>query len=125
MSTVMSPLTAADELSNANTVKVLADAGDRVLYFSRFPIPYSRLPVPPRGPWACFRHVGLYGYRRETLLRFRDLPVSPAERAESLEQLRALENGISIGITRVDFESVGVDTPEDLERVRGILKSRG
>ena len=124
MSTIMSPMTTPEELNNPNVVKVLADCQDRAIYFSRFPIPHSR---EKRGepPFVSFRHVGLYGYRRETLFRLRSLPVSPLERAESLEQLRALENGISIGITKVDFESVGVDTPEDLDRVRGILKTRG
>lgn len=126
MSTVMTPLKSVEELVSPHVVKVLADRNDRALYFSRFPIPYSREKGPvPGQPFACHKHVGLYGYRRDTLLRLRSLPPSPMEKAESLEQLRALENGISIGITRVDFESIGVDTPEDLERARAILKSRG
>jgi 3-deoxy-manno-octulosonate cytidylyltransferase (CMP-KDO synthetase) len=124
MSTVMTPFKTSEELTNPNVVKALVDRNERAIYFSRYPIPYSREKTPAQGPFACQRHVGLYGYRRETLFQLRSLPVSPLEKGESLEQLRALENGISIGIAQVEFESIGVDTPEDLERVRAILKSR-
>jgi 3-deoxy-manno-octulosonate cytidylyltransferase (CMP-KDO synthetase) len=121
MSTVMTPLKTEESLRNPAVVKVLADRLNRAIYFSRHPIPYSRGALPASGQsFACHQHVGLYGYRRETLFRFRDLPVSAIEKGESLEQLRALEAGISIGITEVDFRSIGVDTPEDLEQVRKI-----
>ena len=68
------------------------------------------------------KHLGIYGYRRETLLRLVKYPVSPLEQAEKLEQLRALENGIQIAVVKVDYDSVGVDTPEDVARVERILK---
>ena len=122
MATVMTPMTDVSDLSNMAVVKVLADQADRAIYFSRHPIPYSRRTAPEPGqPFACRRHVGLYVFNRETLFKFRSLPISPWEQGESLEQLRALANGIPIGITEVDFTSIGVDTPEELEKVRRIL----
>lgn len=124
MGTVMSPLKDPADLSNPAVVKVVADKTDRALYFSRHPIPYSRGPVPPAGgSFACRRHVGLYTYTKETLHRIRVLPQSEIEKGELLEQLRAMEDGIAIGIAEVDFLSIGVDTPEELEKVRSILKA--
>jgi 3-deoxy-manno-octulosonate cytidylyltransferase (CMP-KDO synthetase) len=126
MATAMAPLRDPSELSNPAVVKVVADKNGRALFFSRFPIPYSRKPAPDPGePFACRRHVGLYAYDRETLFRFRALPPSALERAESLEQLRALEDGIAIGIAEVDFVSFGVDTSEELENVRKSLVRGG
>jgi 3-deoxy-manno-octulosonate cytidylyltransferase (CMP-KDO synthetase) len=123
MSTVMTPIREMAELADPSVVKVIADQADRAIYFSRHPIPYSR-GEKPADPLRliCRRHVGLYVFDRETLLRFRDLPPSALEKAEVLEQLRALADGIAIGISEVDFVSIGVDTPEDLERVRNFLK---
>ncbi len=122
MSTVMTPLTSQAELDDPSVVKVIADREGRSIYFSRLPIPYSRGPKPsPGDPWFCRRHVGLYVYDHETLMRFRGLPASPLEKAEVLEQLRALADGIAIGITEVNFTSIGVDTSEDLEKVRKLL----
>jgi 3-deoxy-manno-octulosonate cytidylyltransferase (CMP-KDO synthetase) len=123
MATVMTPLTTREELNEPSVVKVIADQTGRSIYFSRHPIPYSRGEVPRDGEqFACMRHVGLYIYTRETLMRFRSLPPTALEKAEVLEQLRALDAGIPIGITEVNFLSIGVDTPADLERVRAILK---
>lgn len=122
MSTVMTPIRHADELTDSSVVKVIFDKNERAIYFSRLPIPYSRGTIPALpSDYACRRHVGLYVYRKETLSKFRQLPPSLLEKAEVLEQLRALESGISIGITEVDFVSIGVDTPEDLEKVRQFL----
>lgn len=122
MGTVMTPMKDPDDLSNSAVVKVIADRNGRSIYFSRHPIPYSRGPRPETGgAFACRRHVGLYTYTRETLFRIRSLSPSPIEKGEVLEQLRAMEDGIPIGITEVDFLSIGVDTPEDLENVRRIL----
>ena len=124
LSTVMVPLKTEAELRDPSVVKVLADRLDRSIYFSRHPIPYSRGPLPPTGTsFVCMRHVGLYVYSRDCLMRFRGLPVSALEKAEVLEQLRALEHGIPIGITEVNFTSIGVDTQEDLEKVRKLLLS--
>jgi 3-deoxy-manno-octulosonate cytidylyltransferase (CMP-KDO synthetase) len=120
--TVMTPLKSKEELFDASVVKVIADKTDRAIYFSRHPIPYSRGPVPDRPPFACMRHVGLYVYSKDALLRFTQLPPSALEKAEVLEQLRAMDQGIPIGIKEVDFTSIGVDTPEDLEKVRQILE---
>jgi len=122
MGTAMTPIREQGELDQITVVKVLSDREGRAIYFSRHPIPYSRGPRPgPQGPWVCQRHLGLYAYTRETLFRIRGLPPSAIEKAEVLEQLRALEDGIAIGIAEVPHLSIGVDTPEDLDRVRGIL----
>ncbi len=126
MATVMTPLRSMGELENRAVVKVVADRAGRALYFSRLPIPYGRLPGPDEGqPFACRRHVGLYAYTRDTLFRIRSLPVSALERAEMLEQLRAMQDGIAIGIAELDFISIGVDTPEELEKVREHLGKNG
>lgn len=124
MSTVMTPLTTEAELHDISVVKVLADKNQRSIYFSRYPIPYSRILKPAPGePFICRRHVGLYGYTREVLFRIRSLAPSKIELGESLEQLRAIEDGIQIGITEVDFLSIGVDTPKDLETVREYIRT--
>lgn len=122
MGTVMTPLKNSTELHEPSVVKVIADRQGRAIYFSRLPIPYSRGPEPAaHEPFVCQRHVGLYVYSRQALMRFRSLPATALEKAEVLEQLRALQDGIAIGITEVNFTSIGVDTPEDLEQVRKIL----
>ncbi len=124
MGTVMTPMTDPSDLSNTAVVKVLADAHDRAMYFSRYPIPYSRGPAPDfGGKFACRRHVGLYTYTKDCLFRIRSLPQSALEKGEMLEQLRAMEDGIAIGIKEVNFTSIGVDTPEELEKVRKILET--
>jgi 3-deoxy-manno-octulosonate cytidylyltransferase (CMP-KDO synthetase) len=107
------------ELGNPNVTKVVIDRGGFAMYFSRAPIPYVR---DPRGGWPpLYRHIGLYAYRRSTLLVLASLEPTPLERAESLEQLRALEHGIRIKAVETRYESFGVDTPEDLEQVRRLL----
>jgi len=126
MATVMTRLKDEAELREPSVVKVLADKTDRAIYFSRHPIPYSRGPLPTMEPatgaeFVSRRHVGLYIYTRETLKRFSSLPPSALETAEVLEQLRAMDAGMPIGITEGDFTAIGVDTPEDLENVRRIL----
>lgn len=122
MASVMTPIRSNESFDNLSVVKVLVDSNARAIYFSRFPIPYTREKPPADSTLSiCRQHVGLYAYSRETLFRFRSLAPTPLEKAESLEQLRALQNGIAIGMAEVDFESIGVDTPEDLEKVRQIL----
>jgi 3-deoxy-manno-octulosonate cytidylyltransferase (CMP-KDO synthetase) len=107
------------ELSNPNITKVVVDRGGFAMYFSRAPIPYVR---DPRGGWPpLYRHIGLYAYRRSALLVLASLEPTPLERTESLEQLRALEHGIRIKAVETQYESFGVDTPEDLEQVRRLL----
>ena len=107
------------ELSNPNIVKVVLDRAGYALYFSRAAIPHVR---DPRGGWPpLFRHVGVYAYRRTALMVLASLEPTPLERAESLEQLRALEHGIRIRAVETSYDSIGVDTPEDLEQVRRLL----
>lgn len=127
MSTAATPIKHADEYDNPNVVKVVVSRGGRALYFSRRTIPYLRdaagSPVQEQMAAFCFlKHLGIYGYRRETLLDLVKLPVSTLERAEKLEQLRALENDVDISVVRVDYDSVGVDVPGDVQRVEQLLK---
>jgi 3-deoxy-manno-octulosonate cytidylyltransferase (CMP-KDO synthetase) len=112
------------EAANPHVTKVVVDRDDNALYFSRAPIPYVRTDGHTPSPRA-WRHVGLYVYTRECLLRLAQLPPTPLEMAEALEQLRALENGIRIKAMETQFDSVGVDTPEDLERVRTLIREKG
>lgn len=106
------------ELQNPNVTKVVIDREGYAMYFSRAPIPFTRAGQPAAPAWA---HVGLYVYRRATLLRLAALPQTAMERAEALEQLRALEHGIRIKVVETQFDSVGVDTAEDLARVRATI----
>lgn len=109
------------DVSDPNVVKVVSDHRGNALYFSRWPIPYVRESTQQRSP-AWFKHIGLYVYRRDFLLAYPDLPVGPLERAERLEQLRALENGFKIRVVETDYDSVGVDTPEDWERISALFE---
>jgi 3-deoxy-manno-octulosonate cytidylyltransferase (CMP-KDO synthetase) len=119
MSTLGQRLDPDVDSANPNAVKVVVDLAGRALYFSRAPVPYPRSgAVPARG---VFRHVGIYGYRRDFLLTLAALPRTPLEQAESLEQLRALEHGYRITVVETTHTSVSVDTPEDLERVRALV----
>lgn len=105
------------EYSNPAAVKVVTDIRDNALYFSRAQIPYLRNQMGIN----IYKHIGVYAYRRDFLMQFANLPASQLEQTESLEQLRALENGYKIKVLPVDYRGVGVDTPEDLEAVRKIL----
>jgi 3-deoxy-manno-octulosonate cytidylyltransferase (CMP-KDO synthetase) len=120
--TVMTPAPEAD-IPNPNAVKVVTDSSGRALYFSRATIPFDRDGTRPR---YC-KHLGLYAYRKEALDRFVALPESSLEKSERLEQLRFLENGIPIFVGETPYDTVGVDTEEDLQRVSEILngKERG
>jgi 3-deoxy-manno-octulosonate cytidylyltransferase (CMP-KDO synthetase) len=102
----------AEEVHNPNAVKVVTDPGGRALYFSRATIPFDRDGTAPR----YFKHLGLYAYRKPALDLFMSLPESALEKCERLEQLRFLENGISIFVGETPYDSVGVDTEEDLQR---------
>lgn len=117
MSTLKKRIAEPGELRNPNVVKVVTDLAGNAIYFSRSLIPFSR----DGDPAVHFKHIGLYVYRRDFLLRYPALPVGPLEKLEKLEQLRALENGYDIRVVETDYESIGVDTPEDLERVRRLL----
>jgi 3-deoxy-manno-octulosonate cytidylyltransferase (CMP-KDO synthetase) len=109
------------DYENPNTVKVVLDQRGYALYFSRASIPYPRLA----GAAPLLRHLGIYGYQAEALQRLAGLAPTPLERSESLEQLRALENGIPIRVLTGARVSLGVDTADDVERVESILRQRG
>ena len=110
--------TKASEIATPHNVKVVTDRAGKALYFSRHPVPYLW-----DGSGRHFKHLGIYGYRRELLRGLEEIPVSELEKYERLEQLRFLESGIPIQVVTVDEDSVGVDTEEDLERVRPLLEN--
>ena len=121
------------ELNNPNVVKVVTDKNDFALYFSRLPVPYYRdewkdlKHLTVHGSrFTVFKHIGLYVYRKDFLLKFAKMKPTPLEEAEKLEQLRVLENGYKIKVVETEHDSIGVDTEEDLEKVRKIvLKKHG
>jgi len=117
--TLMTPAASVD-INNPSAVKVVTDSAGRALYFSRAKIPYDRDGARP----AYFKHLGFYAYRKRALDRFVALPESSLERSERLEQLRFLENGIPIHVAQTAYDTVGVDTEEDLRRVEDILRAR-
>ncbi len=128
MGTLKTPLTSVEEYRNPNVVKVVTDRQGFALYFSRSPIPYPRDFVDKlEQRWnelATAKHVGLYVYRRQFLLDYPQLSPTPLEGQECLEQLRALEHGFRIRVAETDLVGQGVDTPEDLERVRHFFTRR-
>ncbi len=126
IATLVKPFTAEDgleALENPNSPKVVLDSKSCALYFSRSVIPYLR--GVPREEWLArhtfYKHIGIYAFRAEALRAVTRLPQSALEKAESLEQLRWLENGYKIGVGISDFETIGIDTPEDLERAEAFL----
>jgi 3-deoxy-manno-octulosonate cytidylyltransferase (CMP-KDO synthetase) len=116
MGTLKKRIEMPDEIDNPNVVKVATDHYGNALYFSRLPIPYVREAAERRAA-AHFKHIGLYIYKREFLLGYSSLDPGPLEQLERLEQLRALENGYKIRVVETEYDSLGVDTPEDLEKV--------
>lgn len=115
VASVMQQLGTDEDINNPNVVKVVCDKDNNALYFSRSPIPYKRnlkssLPV--------YKHVGVYGYRKQTLLDFTKWPMGVLEQTEMLEQLRYLENGVKIKMVETATSSIGIDTPEDLEKAK-------
>lgn len=113
---------APEDLQNPNVVKVVTALNGRALYFSRAPIPFHR---DGRGPSPVYRHLGLYAYRQKALARFAALAPSPLEQVEKLEQLRLLENGLTLYVNEVFDPTVGVDTREDLMEVESLLQKAG
>ena len=131
IATTSEPITDIDDINNGNVVKVVTNSEGYALYFSRSPVPYPRQAMQSSNGFGnvellkVFRkHTGLYVYRREYLLKFTKLPPSRLEQIEMLEQLRALEDGARIKVVDVNERSIGVDTPEDLERVRQLVEER-
>lgn len=140
MATLKTRITNNEEFKDPNVVKVVTDINGFALYFSRFPIPYVRdssqwsvvsgqeknkfAPCPlPLAP-IFYKHIGIYVYKKDFLLKFAQMKPTLLEEAEKLEQLRALENGYKIKVVETDYNSIGVDTPEDLEKVKKILDAR-
>ena len=137
ITTLAHPLRDVADLLTPHVVKVVVDRQGYALYFSRAPIPYDRqawlhapqvlaaagtsIALPP----GCYRHLGLYAYRREVLLHMARLPQTTLEQVEQLEQLRALEHGYRLRVVQTTYESVGVDTPEDVPRAEQILRHPG
>jgi len=117
MGTIKKRIERPADIQDPNVVKVVTDAQGNALYFSRSPIPFVRDEQT-----VYFKHIGLYVYRRDFLLAYPDLPVGPLERAERLEQLRALENGHKIRVVETEYESLGVDTPEDWKQVAELFE---
>nr|WP_315410513.1 3-deoxy-manno-octulosonate cytidylyltransferase [uncultured Selenomonas sp.] len=120
MATVMTRMEDAEEQLDPNNVKVVVDKLGYALYFSRSLVPYPRAAAGP-----VYKHIGIYAYRRDFLLRYARLEPTPLEKAESLEQLRALENGYGIRVLETDCRFVGVDTAEDLALVNKIYREQG
>ncbi len=119
IATLVKKISRSEDLFNPNTAKVVFDNNNSALYFSRNPIPFLR--KHKKEEWLAqgtfYQHVGMYAFRKKTLLEIARLEQSPLELAESLEQLRWLENGLAIGVELTQFESVAIDTPKDLERL--------
>jgi len=120
IATACHPIASAEEYGNPNVVKVVCDANGRALYFSRAPIPHG-WSADTGGGQCPRRHVGIYAYRKDALLRFAALPRTPLERSERLEQLRALEHGMHIVVVETQRPTVGVDVPEDVKAVEKVI----
>ncbi len=123
MATVIKRITKEDDLENPNVVKVVIDLQQNALYFSRSPMPFQREKKPFQDS-IYYKHLGLYGYHKDFLLGFKTLPYSALEATEKLEQLRVLDAGYKIKTIETDHDSIGVDTPEDLQRVAGMMKGK-
>jgi 3-deoxy-manno-octulosonate cytidylyltransferase (CMP-KDO synthetase) len=122
MGTLKKRIEDTGEIDDPNVVKVVTDRFENAIYFSRSTIPHPREKGASEERAVHYKHIGLYVYRRDFLLRYPKLTVGPLEKAERLEQLRALENGHKIRVVETEYESIGVDTPEDLERVTKLFE---
>lgn len=120
--TAVTATQAEEEYKNPNSVKVVLDKKGFAMYFSRAPIPFYRSGRPAAA--EVYKHIGIYAYNRDTLVNFSSMEKTPCEDAESLEQLRLLENGIRIYCIRTGYVSLGVDTPEDMEKLLKIIREK-
>ena len=121
MATVRKKIEADEDTNNPNVVKLICDKNDFAIYFSRYPIPYYRDGSIEK---KYYKHLGIYAYTKDFLYTFKNLPSSFLENAERLEQLRAIEAGHKIKVIETKFESIGVDTEEDLQKVETVLNER-
>jgi 3-deoxy-manno-octulosonate cytidylyltransferase (CMP-KDO synthetase) len=120
LATMKKKLVNETDIQNPNVVKVISNTKGLAVYFSRSPIPYRR---NPEAGITYYKHIGIYGYRKQALLEITNLPLSPLEQAESLEQLRWLEYGYTISLVETNQENIAIDTPDDLLRVEKYLKT--
>ena len=120
MATLMKKISRAHELNDPNIVKVVVDKNNFALYFSRSVIPHRAQGCEVKSP-VYYKHIGLYAYTKDFLFIYKNLPVSNLEKIEKLEQLRVLEEGFRIKVIETNVETIGVDTPEDLEKVKKFL----
>ncbi|MDP2928815.1 MAG: 3-deoxy-manno-octulosonate cytidylyltransferase [Candidatus Omnitrophota bacterium] len=124
MATMVKRIEDNSELTNSNVVKAVFDKNGYAIYFSRYAIPYNRTNSVDKGKLPVYyKHIGMYAYTKDFLFTFRNLPKSALENAEKLEQLRVLEYGYKIKVVETKFDTVGVDTQDDLARVRDIMLS--
>jgi 3-deoxy-D-manno-octulosonate cytidylyltransferase len=121
VASLMTPISDDKDILNINVVKVVTDNDLNSLYFSRSPIPYNR---DQQTGIVYFRHIGVYAYRKQTLLDYIKLPAGKLEQIEKLEQLRFLENGIQLKMVQTSYQGIGIDTPEDLQTVENLLSDK-
>jgi 3-deoxy-manno-octulosonate cytidylyltransferase (CMP-KDO synthetase) len=119
IASLVKKITSAADVANPNVVKAVLNLQNEAIYFSRSAVPYNRTPG---NEVTYYKHIGIYGYRKQVLLHITRLPVSTLEKAESLEQLRWIENGYRIALRETDLETLAVDTPEDLQRILALHK---
>jgi 3-deoxy-manno-octulosonate cytidylyltransferase (CMP-KDO synthetase) len=120
MATLMKRIEDPKDITDPNVVKVVVDKSSFALYFSRAPIPHLAANSDVKEP-AYYKHIGLYGYTKDFLFTFKNLPVSNLEKIEKLEQLRVLEEGFRIKVIETKHDTIGVDTPADLEKLKNYL----
>jgi 3-deoxy-manno-octulosonate cytidylyltransferase (CMP-KDO synthetase) len=122
MATLMTKIKDPDDIADPNVVKVVVDKNNFAMYFSRAPIPHRAENSEVESP-VYYKHIGLYGYTKDFLFTYKNIPISNLERLERLEQLRVLEEGYRIKVIETKYDTIGVDTPEDLERLKEYLKT--
>ncbi|WP_081211545.1 3-deoxy-manno-octulosonate cytidylyltransferase [Salegentibacter sediminis] len=120
LASLKTAMTESDEITNPNNVKVITNKNDFALYFSRFPIPYPR---NTDARVTYFKHIGIYAFRKEALIDFYNFPMLPLEAAEKIEAIRYLEYAKNIKMIETSHQTIGIDTPEDLEKARKLFKS--
>lgn len=123
ISTLACKIIREEDIDNSNIVKVVFDKDNFALYFSRSPIPHSELRTP-NPELRIYKHLGLYVYRKSFLLQLAEMEPTPLEKIERLEQLRVLENDYRIKVVETEYDSLGVDTPEDLERAKAVISEK-
>lgn len=119
LASLMTPMHDTEEITNPNNVKVITNKDNLALYFSRFPLPYPR---DPKSGVTYYKHIGVYAFRKQALMDFHNFPMLKLEATEKIEAIRYLEYGKNIMMVETDFRGIGIDTPEDLEKARKIIR---